>query len=88
MSKSEPTASDIARLQQASDWVQRLNESDEPALTHEWLQWCRCDRRNPVRDSNRCSACGMHFLSVPPGAATNPWHGPQVSRSLWAWQDG
>ena len=46
MSKSEPTASDIARLQQASDWVQRLNESGEPALTEEWLQWCRCDQRN------------------------------------------
>jgi transmembrane sensor len=46
MSKPEPTASDIARLRQASDWVQCLHESDDPALTEQWLQWCRSDQRN------------------------------------------
>ena len=46
MNKPEPTASDIARLQEASEWVQRLNDSSEQALTDQWLQWCQSDQRN------------------------------------------
>src|SRR5882724_9772596 len=39
-------ASDIARLRDASEWVQRLNESSAQALTDEWAHWCRSDPRN------------------------------------------
>jgi transmembrane sensor len=46
--KSDPTASDITRLRDASEWVQRLNESNEDAqaLTDQWMQWCKSDARN------------------------------------------
>ena len=46
MSKSDPTASDIERLRDASAWVQRLNESNAQALADQWLQWCRADPLN------------------------------------------
>lgn len=47
MSKSDPTASEIERLQEASDWLQRLNEpSADPTLADEWSQWCRSDPMN------------------------------------------
>ena len=38
--------SDIPRLQDASEWVQRLHESDAQELADAWLQWCRSDPRN------------------------------------------
>jgi transmembrane sensor len=46
VSKPDPTASDIARLRDASDWVQRLRESNAQALADQWLQWCRSDPEN------------------------------------------
>jgi transmembrane sensor len=46
MSKSDPTASEIARFRDASEWVQRLNESNEQALADQWMQWCRADAMN------------------------------------------
>jgi transmembrane sensor len=46
VSKSDPTASDIARLRDASEWVQRLNESNAQALADQWMQWCGSDPRN------------------------------------------
>ena len=46
MSNRDPTASDIARLRDASEWIQRLNESDAQAVVDEWLQWCRTDPKN------------------------------------------
>jgi transmembrane sensor len=46
MSKSDPTASEIARFQDASEWVQRLNESNEQALADQWMQWCGADAGN------------------------------------------
>lgn len=46
MSKSDPTEADIARLQDASEWVQRLNGSNAQALTDEWVQWCGSDPQN------------------------------------------
>ena len=48
MIKSDPTASDIARLRNASEWLQRLNESNgnAQALGDEWPQWCRSDPLN------------------------------------------
>jgi transmembrane sensor len=46
--KSDPTASDIARLRNACEWLQRLNESNgnAQALGDEWSQWCRSDPLN------------------------------------------
>ncbi len=46
MSKSDPTVSEIARLREASEWVQRLNESHERALADLWLEWCGADAMN------------------------------------------
>jgi transmembrane sensor len=49
VSKSDATASDITRLRDASEWVQRLSESNEEdaqALTDQWLQWCKSDALN------------------------------------------
>jgi transmembrane sensor len=49
VSKSDPTASDITRLRDASEWVQRLSESNEEdaqALTDQWMQWCKSDALN------------------------------------------
>jgi transmembrane sensor len=39
-------ASDISRLREASEWVQRLHASTDPSLSDEWLQWCQADSRN------------------------------------------
>ena len=49
MSKSDPTASDITRLQDASEWVQRMNEAnneDAQVLTDQWMAWCKSDALN------------------------------------------
>jgi transmembrane sensor len=46
VSNRDPTGSDIARLRDASEWIQRLNESDAQAVVDEWLQWCRSDPKN------------------------------------------
>ena len=46
MNKPDPTASDIARLQDASEWVQRLNESNADELADQWMQWCGADPMN------------------------------------------
>lgn len=46
MSDSDPSASDIARLRDASEWVQRLSESEGPELTDQWMQWCKSDGQN------------------------------------------
>jgi transmembrane sensor len=41
-----PTVSDIARLRDAGEWVQRLNESNADAVSDQWMQWCRSDPLN------------------------------------------
>lgn len=46
MNMSDPTAAEIARLQDASDWVQRLNESTDQAVADEWMRWCGTDALN------------------------------------------
>ena len=46
MNKADPTASDIARLQSASEWVQRLNESNAEEIADQWMQWCGADPMN------------------------------------------
>jgi transmembrane sensor len=48
VSKSDPTASDIMRLREASEWVQRLSESNEDAqaLTDQWMHWCKSNALN------------------------------------------
>jgi len=46
VSTRDPTTSDIARLGDASEWVQRLHESDAQELVDAWLQWCRSDPKN------------------------------------------
>jgi transmembrane sensor len=40
------TASEVARLRAASEWVQRLNESSEETLADQWMQWCGADPMN------------------------------------------
>jgi transmembrane sensor len=46
VSKSDPTTADVERLQAASEWVQRLNESNEQSIADQWLQWCESDPLN------------------------------------------
>jgi transmembrane sensor len=46
VSKSDPTTSDIARLRDASEWIQRLNESNAQGVVDQWLQWCKADPLN------------------------------------------
>jgi transmembrane sensor len=46
VNKSDPTASEIARLQDASEWVQRLNESNAEEVADQWMQWCGADPLN------------------------------------------
>jgi transmembrane sensor len=41
-----PTVSDIARLRDASEWVQRLNESNVETVADQWMQWCKSDPLN------------------------------------------
>jgi transmembrane sensor len=33
-------------LQDAGEWVQRLNESNDQGLADQWMEWCRSDPRN------------------------------------------
>jgi transmembrane sensor len=46
VSNSASTESDIARLRDASEWLQRLNESNAQTLLDQWMQWCRSDPLN------------------------------------------
>jgi transmembrane sensor len=46
VTKSEPTAPDVRRLQEAGEWVQRLNESNAQSIGDQWLQWCESDPPN------------------------------------------
>jgi transmembrane sensor len=48
VSKLDPTAADIMRLQEAGEWVQRLSERRDgaQAVTDQWMQWCSSDPRN------------------------------------------
>ena len=46
MNKSEPTETDIARLQDASEWVQRLSEPGAEELAERFMQWCEADSMN------------------------------------------
>jgi transmembrane sensor len=46
MSKSDPTAPDIARLRDAGEWIQRLNESTAQTVVDQWMQWCKSDPVN------------------------------------------
>lgn len=46
MTDTDPGPADIARLQRAAEWLQRLNESSDQALADQWLEWCQSDPRN------------------------------------------
>ncbi len=36
----------VERLREASEWVQRLNESNEQLTADQWLQWCQSNPQN------------------------------------------
>jgi transmembrane sensor len=46
MSRFGATPAQVARLQAASEWVQRLDGSSDPALAEEWMEWCGNDSLN------------------------------------------
>ena len=72
MSNRDPTASDIARLRDAGEWIQRLNESDAQAVVDEWLQWCRTDPKNlPVFEQMQ------RIWNALPHARDGSQHSPQ-----------
>jgi transmembrane sensor len=77
VSKSDPTASDIARLRDASEWVQRLSESSAQALTDEWAHWCRSDPRNlPAFEQMQ------RLWDAFPDSTYNTSHSPQPANRL------
>jgi transmembrane sensor len=43
---ANPSAVEIARLQEAAEWVQRLNGSTDPVLSDTWMEWCARDSLN------------------------------------------
>jgi transmembrane sensor len=43
---TELTSPDVGRLQEAGEWVQRLNDSDAQSIADQWLQWCESDPLN------------------------------------------
>jgi transmembrane sensor len=46
MSKSDPTPSEVGRLRDAGDWLQRLHQPHDQALVDRWTQWCEADTMN------------------------------------------
>jgi transmembrane sensor len=46
VSTPNPMEPEISRLQDAGEWVQRLNESNDQGLADQWMEWCRSDPRN------------------------------------------
>jgi transmembrane sensor len=43
---TNPSAAEIARLQEATEWVQQLNGSTDPTLADTWMEWCAQDPLN------------------------------------------
>jgi transmembrane sensor len=73
VNKSDPTASDIARLQSASEWVQRLKESNDQALADQWMQWCGADPMNLLAFEQM-----QRLWNAFPEARTTTSHSPPV----------
>jgi transmembrane sensor len=69
---SNPTESDIARLQEASEWVQRLSESSDQAHVDEWMEWCKTDSRNLVAFEQMQRIWGDFFDAEPAGPLRRP----------------
>lgn len=73
MSKSEPTAYEIARLQDASEWLQRLNDSNAEEVADQWMQWCGADPLNlPAFERMQ------HLWNALPEARSKTLHPPPI----------
>jgi len=46
MNQAKPISADIARLRDASGWVQQLSEPHDQHLVNRWMAWCAADPRN------------------------------------------
>jgi transmembrane sensor len=46
VSMQNPTRSEIVRLREAGEWVQRLNESSDQSVADQWFKWCTSDAQN------------------------------------------
>jgi transmembrane sensor len=46
MKSPSDAAPEIARLEQAGEWVQRLHASPDPLLIEQWIGWCERDPQN------------------------------------------
>jgi transmembrane sensor len=66
--QSDPTATDITRLRQASEWVQRMHEPGADAPDEEWLRWCESDPRN-LAAFERMQAI---WIALPDASVANP----------------
>jgi transmembrane sensor len=66
-------AAETARLQDASDWVQRLHDSADPALVDQWANWCARDPLN-LAAFERMQEIWRGF----PEVVTFSAHAPQV----------
>jgi transmembrane sensor len=77
VNKSDPSASDLARLRDASEWIQRLNESNTPAVVDQWMQWCKSDPLNlPVFEQMQRTWDAFS------AAASTPIYPPQSANRL------
>jgi transmembrane sensor len=77
MKTSDPTVSEVARLRDASDWVQRLNESDDQALTDQWVHWCGADAMNLAAFEQM-----QRLWNAFPEAGASSWHPPSLGNRL------
>ena len=77
MTNTAPRASDVARLRDASEWVQRLNESSEDSASDEWMQWCKSDPLNlPAFEQMQ------RLWNAFPGASETDFHPQQPASRL------
>jgi transmembrane sensor len=64
-------------LRDASDWVQRLNESDDQALTDQWVHWCGADAMNLAAFEQM-----QRLWNAFPEAGASSWHPPSLGKRL------
>lgn len=71
MSMQNPTKSEIARLREAGEWVQRLNESSDQSLADQWFEWCGSDAQN-LQVFERMQSIWQGFSEAPDTAVYPP----------------
>jgi transmembrane sensor len=83
MNAAKPISADIARLREASGWVQQLSEAHDQHLVDRWMAWCAADPRNVHAFESMQDVwdgfAGANPLVLPAARAANPFSKP------WGW---